>query len=268
MELDDELRQLFTTDDRLDVPVRPKAEEIIVAGARRVRRRRIVVATASGGLAIALVVAGVVLAGGRPDAMPPATGMSTTTQPPASTVQVTSLASSTGTAGSTGTATSAATTTSSSESSSTISTETRNPRQPMLNYEVLGPTGLRTLQLGQSLSDARATGMVGPLINVIGPGGCATYDMTYDGSLAGQLIISDTVQAISAAPVRTPEGVGRGSTVEQVKAVYPDFEPPSGLGTSTVHVPGNAGAIYRLGVMGGKVNDVSLQFANIVDCGG
>src|SRR5690348_3337808 len=135
-DLDDELRELLGS-DRLDVPVRADAEEIIVAGARRLRRRRIVAATASGALGVvAAIVAGFVLAGGTPDAMPPATS-TTIPRPTAPPIEFTSLpGESTAQAPPLGT-----TTTTSSPTKPTTKTKTSNPGPPDLNYEVIGPTG-------------------------------------------------------------------------------------------------------------------------------
>ncbi|HVV22085.1 MAG TPA: hypothetical protein VHF06_21810 [Pseudonocardiaceae bacterium] len=61
--LDDELRRLFT-DERLALPVAQGAEEAVVRGAHRRRRQRLTVAAAGGVLAVAaMVTAGVGLAG-------------------------------------------------------------------------------------------------------------------------------------------------------------------------------------------------------------
>lgn len=73
MDLDDELRRLFQ-DQRLDIPVKPGADDAVVTGARRVRRRRRALASAGSAFAVAALVAGgVALAGlGGPTSMPPA----------------------------------------------------------------------------------------------------------------------------------------------------------------------------------------------------
>jgi hypothetical protein len=258
-EIDADLRELFTS-DQLDVPVRADAEEIIVTGARRVRRRRIMAATASGALGVvAAVVAGFVLAGGTPDAMPPAT--STTTRPPAApSVEVTSLpAQSTAEAPPLGNTT----TTTPPPRPTTKKTKTSEPGPPDLNYTVLGPTGLRSVKLGQTLDEAKATGMLGNVTSHTS-GGCDEYQLISDDRVAGFVYVSGTVQEISADPAQTPQGVGPGWTLEQVKSVYQDIDEQevTQQGQAVVPVPGNAAAVFRLGIPSGKVTSVSLAYTD------
>lgn len=81
MDLDDELRRLFQ-DDRLEIQVKPGADEAVVTGARRLRRRRVAMASAASTLAVATVVAGgVALSGvaGPTDLPPAASSVLTTT---------------------------------------------------------------------------------------------------------------------------------------------------------------------------------------------
>jgi hypothetical protein len=258
--LDDELRELFTS-DRLDVAVRSDAEEVIVTGARRVRRRRIVAATASGALGVvAVVVAGFVLAGGTPDAMPPAT--STTTRPPAaSSVDVSALPSrSTAQAPALGPTT---TTTTTRPAPPPRPTSTSVPGPPDLNYVVIGPTGLRSVKLGQTLADAQATGMLGTVTEHTS-GGCDVYELTSDDRITGFVHVSDTVQSIVGDPAQTPQGVGPGWTIAQVEDVYPDFDTLAAhqTGQAVVAVPGNSAAVFRITVSGEKVTGVSLELKN------
>lgn len=254
MDLDDELKELFGS-DRLDVAVRADAEEIIVAGARRVRRRRIAAATASGVLGVVVaVVAGFILTSGNPDAMPPATS-TTTPRPAASSPSITSLPSQTSAAAPPlGTTTTAA-----PPSKPQPHTKTTPSGPPDLSYEVVGPTGLRSLALGQTLEEAQATGLVGNTTD--GNGGCAVYELISDDRIAGHVYISTTVQAIAAYPVQTPEGVGKGWTVEQVKAEYPGLDEGAAMtnGYALVPVPGNPSADYRLQFSDGEVTGVTLQ---------
>lgn len=257
--LDDDLRELFTS-DRLDVAVRADAEEIIVSGARRVRRRRIVAATASGALGVVVaVVAGFVLAGGTPDAMPPAT--STTTRPPAaSSIEVSSLP--TQSTAEAPPLTTTPTTTIPPKAPPT-KTRTSEPGPPDLNYLVLGPTGLRSVRLGQTLEEAQATGMLG-IVTSTTAGGCEVYQLISDDRVAGFVYISGTVQEISADPAQTPQGVGPGWTLAQVKKVYPDIDEQAVTekGEAVVPVPGNPSAVFRLGIPSGEVTSVSLEVTN------
>jgi hypothetical protein len=257
MDLDDELKELFTS-DRLDVHVRSDAEGIIVAGARRVRRNRIAAATASGVLGVVIaVVAGVMLAGGDPDAMPPATS-TTTERPAASSLDLSTLPNPTSAAA----PPLGSTTTTTLKPNTPPPTRTTVPGPPKLHYEVVGPVGLRSLELGQTLEQAQATGLMGHTTD--GNGGCTVYEMISDDRIAGYVYMSDTVQAIAAYPVQTPQGVGQGWTVEQVKAEYPDLDEQAATetGHALVPVPGNAAAVFRLNFADGVVTGVTLQFAD------
>lgn len=259
MDLDDELRQLFTS-DRLDVPVRADADQVILAGARRIRRRRIATATATGVFAVVVaVIGGIALAGGNPDAMPPAT-TKPPTPPAATSAEVTSLP---GASSAAAPPLAAGTTTTTTKAPPPPpATRTTDPRPPVLNYAVLGPTGFRALELGQTLEEAQATGLLGDVVEDGGPEGCSVYALTTRPS--GQVYVSGTVQAIVADPVQTPEGVGRGWTIAQVKKVYPelDEEFAAAEGQFLVSVPGNSSAHYRLAFAGGLVTGVSLQSAD------
>lgn len=256
MDLDDELRELFTS-DRLDVAVRPDAEQVIVTGARRVRRRRIAAATASGVLGVVITVAaGFALAGGDPDAMPPAT--STTTTRPAGSSPVVALPPVT----TTETVPPPVVTTTQPPKrnvpTTTSTTRTGAPRPPIISAMVIGPTGYRELALGQTLEEAQASGRLGPLID--DSGDCAVYEIQTDVmTSSGRVYVTDTVSAIAPRPAKTPEGVGPGWTVEQVLKVYPDLdEQAAASGRALVSVPGNAGASYRLEFADGEVTSVAL----------
>jgi hypothetical protein len=73
------------------------------------------------------------------------------------------------------------------------------------------------------------------------------------------MYVTDTVQVIAAYPVETPEGVGRGWTIAQVKDVYPDLdEEAAESGVAVVPVEGNAAASFRLHFADGVVNSVTL----------
>jgi len=255
MDLDDELRQLFTS-DRLDVPVRADAEEVIVAGARRVRRRRIAAATAGGACAIVVVVAaGIALAGGGPDAMPPAIVNPTTPTSASSVNAGPPLSESTPTGPSMNTATSTSTST---PKPPTTKTKTSDPGPPNLSFPVVGPTGYKALELGQTLEDAQATGLVGD--SGTSQGSCTRYELLSDDRASGYVLISDTVQVIAADPVQTPEGVGPGWTVAQVKEVYSGLDEDAATdGHAVVPVEGNSAASFELQFAGGEVTRVTLQ---------
>jgi len=250
MDLDDELRQLFA-DERLEVPVRPGADDVIVAGARRVRRRRITAVAASGALAVvAVVAAGIVLAGGNPDAMPPAnryknspTSTTTTTTTNSSTQPSTAQSAPQGTTGG-------------KQNPPAAQEDEENPDPPpptvdpppQLDYPVLGPTGFDALQLGQSQADAEATGMVGVSTGQYGDD-CSEYQLLVGGEHVGLVYFrGNGLVAIMPFTSQTPEGVGPGWTVQQAAAVYPDLDVEFALANryAIVSVPGNSAATFRL----------------------
>jgi hypothetical protein len=255
-DLDDELRQLFTADG-LDVQVRPDAEHVIVAGARRVRRRRIVAATASGALGVVIVVvAGILLTGSTPDAMPPATATDTTSEQ-VSAADIPSTSPSSQTSSTTPSPESASVHTTTKPSPPSTPVTTSDPGPPRLNFQVVGPTGFHALRLGQTLEEARATGMVGAQVPDNG-GACPAYELV--GDVAGRVYIGSGVQAIFPEPAQTVEGVGAGWTVAQVKEVYPDLDEAQLKDVQWDHVavPGNPAALYELAFADGVVTSVAL----------
>lgn len=254
MGLDDDLRRLFASDD-MDVPVRSDAEHVIVAGARRLRVRRIATA-ATGGAVAMVVVAGVVLAGGQPGAMPPADHVTATTT--SSSLEVVETETESESPPPTGTSAEDEPDPTTSDSTEQAGTSTEGPAFP-----VVGPTGLADLTLGQTMEEAQATGMLGDQQ----PSGaaCEAYDLLLDGSVVGSVLVSSTVQAISGE-LQTPEGIGPGSTLDQAEAQYSDLDmryrpavPDPGLAS----VPGNDDAKYRL-IFGdsGEVITVTLESAD------
>ena len=253
MDLDDELRRLFTAqDDRLDVPVRADAEQVIVAGARRVRRRRIAAMTASGAAAVvAIVVGGIVLVGGRPDAMPPAISSPAVT--PSWTTTTTSALSTPssppsvpGTGSATQEQTGGAPTNEPGSSASVV------VPPPKVNFTVVGPYGVGALRLGQSFEDAKATGQLRFGDELVYPP-CTAYRMIVDGREIGFAYISlpesgNQVELLTGYDgARTPEGAAPGWTAKQVAAVYPAFDAAAAAATGygSVAVPGNPDAAYQ-----------------------
>jgi hypothetical protein len=263
MDLDDELRQLFTS-GQMDVAVRPGAVESIVAGASRVRRRRIAAATAGGALAVvAAVVASLALAGGDRDAMPPTirnptignltSSAPSSTQTTTSTSRIDSPTTQTDIPNATG---------SQNTSQNTGNSDSSVTEPPGPGHLVVGPTGYGGIRLGMTLQEAQATGLLGdPIYDA--EGGCLGYSLRVD-TPHGSAYISDTVQAIYTTGTQTPEGIGQGATFEQLKAVYPELggQTVAPDGHILVAAPGNPNGQYRFWFNAGLVTAVSLQFVN------
>ncbi|MFF4615501.1 hypothetical protein [Nonomuraea jabiensis] len=118
----------------------------------------------------------------------------------------------------------------------------------MTQKRTLGPFGYGDLRLGMTEAQARATGrIVRKTIDV--PTKCSTYDLKerrYSGNRAGMYISQKQGVVTISAPgrgVRTPQGIGIGSTPAQVKAAYPNLKQDTLYGTFAT-VPGNPKASY------------------------
>ena len=261
-DLGDELRRLFA-DDRLTLPVSHETETRVVTAARRRRRNRRVLATTGGVLAMAaVVVAGAVLSGlahpshrvGTAAGGPPVlstTAVTTTTAPTVSTLA---------------------------------------PDATDDSVAVLGPDGVGTVYLGMSWQKALATGLLrksGPVTSA----GCSRYIVlippsgvrptaptgptgprastvpVWDDST--QIVVSvrdGVVQLIAGPALHTPEGIGIGSSREDLSEAYPKVIVPVHSGTTFVPVNGNPYAVYAFNVNSdGTVTSFSLRMAKS-DC--
>jgi len=140
---------------------------------------------------------------------------------------------------------------------------------------VLGPDGFGALKLGMTAEQATATGLVArwPAAG----DGCAqnTFLKSATGEATGaegRVYLNDRgVQIIEAYPgVRTPEGVGVGTSRAALFKAYPGWrnvadEDPRADGRGQVAVPGNSKAVYRIVTIDGKVTELALQDEN-QDC--
>ena len=214
MNVDDELRRLFA-DDRLDIAVRPDAEQVIVAGARRLRRRRFVTATAGAvAVAVMLVGTGIALAGtGAQESLPPA--VSTTTPPPTTseapptTTQPPAVRKK---------SSESATTPPATDVEETRKSPSSKPPPPAYSLDMILPRNFGPLWLEMSERDALATGLLGA---VEGTDGTCTR---YAGTFGGHVLVSANLGIVRigvTAPVSNPEGIHIGSTVGEVRTAYP-----------------------------------------------
>lgn len=125
----------------------------------------------------------------------------------------------------------------------------------------LGPYGYGAVKLGMSATKAKATGKI-VFKMAAGAGSCSGWDLKAHPTGKGRvgLYISKNVGvAVILAPkgVKTPQGVGLGSTMKQVKRAYPRLKTsPSGF--PYVSVPGNPKAYYAFLHSKGKVRQLAF----------
>ena len=103
---------------------------------------------------------------------------------------------------------------------------------------VFGPDGYGGLKLGMTLEQALASGEISPDADeeISAPAefasGCVHFVLRAHPDAGGFVTLTDGVAILFAdEDMRTPEGIGIGSTVEEFKAAYPDYhEGENGLG--------------------------------------
>ncbi|PXY31797.1 hypothetical protein [Prauserella muralis] len=234
-QLDAELRRLFD-DERLGLLPKPDAAQSVVAGARRIRRRRAAMAGSGGALVVLALVGGGLLLGGQrqpmetPDAhiaAPPAgtggTSSVTTTAQPTSPPQVRSLP---GTPPVDSSSESESPATSSRQSTARTTSSLPPDASTLRAAPVFGPESYQKLTLGMSYRDAAATGMLAGADQSPPPeNACSTYRLAEGATAIRDVTISGSagVVVIRAGEAVTPEGIGAGSSLDQVRAAYPDL---------------------------------------------
>lgn len=273
MDIDDELRKLFA-DDRLDVPARPEAERVVVTGARRIRRRRAGVVFGGGMLSVATVlVAGTAfgVSGDAPPSTPLAaaesSGLTTTTPAPTTTTTTIERTITVAPPPVTTEAQKSAPASSIPTTTTTTPTKAKPPASPL----AFGPTTVGQLRLGMTVDEAEATGLIRPNAQPVDSAGCKGYD--WSGQAAAPAYYSllfspkfGLVRIGGRADAETPEGIYRGSSEEDVRAVYPDqAKPHMGRNEWVTPVPGNPSANYWLVLSKHVVTDVRLELAT-QDC--
>ncbi|MFI1105176.1 hypothetical protein [Streptomyces melanogenes] len=118
------------------------------------------------------------------------------------------------------------------------------------NTRTLGPEGLGPFKVGMTLDQAEATGQWKRRKETVGACMSDTGSSGITVGWSGRLGIS----SLTADHVRTPEGIGTGSTFAEVKAAY--HRPVDGtgtleedaqlMGTVWTAVPGNPKAMYAI----------------------
>lgn len=125
----------------------------------------------------------------------------------------------------------------------------------------LGPYGYGAVKLGMSAAKAKATGRI-VFKMPAGAGSCSGWDLKahptgkdrvglYISKKAGVAVI------FAQKGVRTPRGIGLGSTMKQVKKAYPGLKYSPG-GIPHVSVPGNPKAYYAFLHSKGKVRELAF----------
>jgi hypothetical protein len=269
-ELEQRLRELFA-DERLDLPPPSGAAPVIVAGARRRRRRRHAVQAVTGVAAAAVVVAGGLamlrLHTEDSTAVMSADGGTLGVAPPENLTPGRTPQPSPSTPGPTGTQSMAG----SVPPGAPASKPSRPPSvvQPSRLPDVatgplLAADGFGKLKLGMSQADAA---QVVTLTETTATPACTIYQAQGAGVPApATVVISKAVGVVTVSPdgpAHTAEGVGVGSTKEQVLAAYPTAkEDPNG-----VVAPASESATYSFRL--GESGVVQTTLASITqDCAG
>lgn len=268
-DLEQRLRALFA-DERLDLPPPPDAGTVIVAGARRRRRRRQGVLTAAGVAAVVVVVSGgltmvrlhteegaaVMSADGSGSRVKPPENLTAGRPPQPSTPGPTStgdieVSSPPGPA------------------SSKTSRPAASPDPTTLPHVSTGPLlaadGFGSLKLG--MSEAQVTEQGVTLGDPQAGASCTVYTVQGSGVPAAATVVISKAVGVTVVtpdqPAHTAEGVGAGSTKEQVLAAYPAAKEESG----GVVAPARADSEYHFRLDGTGVVQTSLMSLN-QDCAG
>ncbi|WP_116044551.1 hypothetical protein [Amycolatopsis palatopharyngis] len=260
--LGDELRTLFA-DGRLDLHPTPDARASIVSGARRVRRRRAALTGGGGAAAVVALVAGAVLLNNRPpaeDASPAGTGTALAIESGSPAIAPPEFTSPSFTPVPPPEVQDEPRTDATAEAKDSVTEQvvpSSEPSSEALQSPVLGPDGYRGLKLGMSFSDATATGeLAAGKETPPPPEGCGIYELTEGDSAVREVVVSAErgIVTFSASGARTPEGIGAGSSLDQVQQAYPEAE----SGSATYSTPTGGGGSYVFYVADEQVDSLQL----------
>jgi hypothetical protein len=267
-ELEQRLRSLFA-DERLDLPPPPDAGTVIVAGARRRRRRRQTVQAVAGVAAAVVAVSGGLtlfrLHAEDGTAVMSADGTAISVQPPENRTEDRPPQPSTP----------GPTSTNSVQISAPPSSPPSKPPRPSPSQKpttlpavtsgpLLAADGFGRLKLG--MSETEVTAQAVTLDQTQAGASCTVYKALGSGIPASaSVVISKTAGLVVVTPdvaAHTAEGIGAGSTREQVLAAYPAAkEQPDGV------VAPVAAAEYHFTLGDAGVVRTSLMSVN-QDCAG
>lgn len=267
--LEQRLRALFA-DERLDLPPPLDATKAIVEGAQRRRRRRRSMMTTTSVAAAVLVVSGglavfkiqsqdsaAVMSGGPPElSVRPQDNMTPgVSQPPAG-----SAPTSTGRIDPPPPSADA-------KPSKTSSQPTTKVRRPVTSGPLLAADAFGVLKLGMTEADVTAQGVTLTNKQAISSG-CDLYDVSGGGVPAtASLAISAANGLVIVTPAsvaHTPEGIGAGSTKDDILAVYPGATD----GTGGVVAPAQSVSEYHFKLDARGVVDKTSLYSTNQDCVG
>ncbi|SFA83625.1 hypothetical protein SAMN05216266_101737 [Amycolatopsis marina] len=266
--LGEELRTLFA-DDRLDLHPVPQARASIVSGARRIRRRRTALSGGGAAVVVALVASTVLFNNRTPGEDAPPAGSDTALAIESAAPTPTSARIESGSAELPPPPDVADEPRADSSGKPQGSVASSAPASPESTFQavsgpVLGPDGYGGLRLGMSFSDAAATGELAVDASTAPPAeGCGSYQLTEGDSAVREVVVSaeQGIVTFSASAAQTPEGIGAGSRLEQLRQAYPK----AARGSVTYSAPTGSGGSYVFYVAGEQVDSMQL-IAEAVPC--
>lgn len=129
----------------------------------------------------------------------------------------------------------------------------------------LGPDGWGALRLGMTFRQASGTGLIGPWDDQ-GGALCQSAALRNAPAEEGIVIASDlgVVYIGAFGTMRTPQGIGLGSSRAAVLKAYPTWQPIAETGEGAdgrgfVRVPGNSAAVYRIVTEKGRVSELTIE---------